>query len=141
MEAVVTGASGTVGSAVTRRLELAGWRVRMPDRAALSDERALRAMARGVGLAVHCAASRWNELEEGWRVNVDGAARLVDALVDGGCRLLVHLSTLSVYDDAAGPRFDEDSPLQAAPGDTYGFSKAEAERVILRAAPRGLDAV
>ena len=141
MEALVTGDSGTVGSAVTRRLEREGWQVRAPDRAALGDARALRAIARGVGLAVHCAASRSNDLAECRRVNVEGTARLVDALVEGGCRLLVHISTLSVYDDGAGPRFDEDSALQATPGDAYGFTKAEAERVVLGAAPRGLDAV
>jgi nucleoside-diphosphate-sugar epimerase len=78
-------------------------------------------------------------------VNVEGVSSLVDALIAGGCRLLVHISTLSVYDDTAGPEFDEDSRLWVDPpnpdGLPYGFTKAESERIIRRAESRGLAAV
>src|SRR6185436_7648345 len=100
--------------------------------------------ARGVDLTVHCAAAFSNDVDVCRRSNVEGVANLVDALLAGGCRLLVHVSTISVYDDAVGPDFDEDSALWSGDGDTdvYGRSKAESERIIAAAAAtRGLSAV
>ena len=105
-----------MGSAVTQRLAGAGYGVRTANRGALTDATALRALLDGVGLCVHCAASRSGELDECRRVNVDATARLVDAALAAGVPRLVHVSTLSVYDDAAGPEFDEDSALWTAPG-------------------------
>jgi nucleoside-diphosphate-sugar epimerase len=101
----------------------------------------LAAAASGVDLAVHCAAVVSNDLEECRRTNVQGTQNLVDALIACGCRLMVHVSTISAYDDAGAPNFDEDSPLWTAPADPYGFTKAEAERVVRAAASRGLSAV
>src|SRR5207237_1011278 len=79
----------------------------------------------GVDLAVHCAAAIFAGWAECRRTNVEGTRNLVDALAAGGCRRLVHLSTISVYDDGAGPAFDEDSPTWTRPDDPYGFTKAE----------------
>jgi nucleoside-diphosphate-sugar epimerase len=150
---LVTGASGAVGSAVVQRLSREGCRVRGLVRGAgaspagetvrgsLDDQATLRRAAAGVDLAVHCAAERSSDLEACLRANVDGVHNLIDALTAGGCRLLVHISTLSVYDDAGGPTFDEDSALWTEPSNAYGFTKAESERIIARAAARGLEAV
>src|SRR6476659_3556508 len=149
--ALVTGVSGNVGSAVAARLARAGWRVRGLVRGAgaspvgetvrgdLGDRVALIAAARGADLVAHCAAEFSDDVDACRRSNIDGVANLVDALSAAGRPRLVHMSTVSVYDDAAGPDFDEESPLWSGNGDAYPGSKAESERII--AAARGLEAV
>lgn len=153
---LVTGASGAVGAAVSARLAREGARVRGMARTArspgaadfaewaeadLADPSSLVAAARGADLAVHCAATRSSDRAEAERVNVTGVAALADALIRAGCRLVVHVSTLSVYDEAAGTEVDEESPLQASPDETYGFTKAASERILRAAAGRGLGSV
>jgi len=73
---------------------------------------------------------------------VDGTRCLVEALAAAGRRpRLVHISTVSVYDDAAGPEYDEESALWATTEGAYGFSKAEAERLLRTAAGRDLASI
>ncbi len=153
--AFVTGVGGNIGSVVAGRLAREGWRVRglvrggaspvgETVRGDLGDHRTLVEAARGAELTVHCAAAFSNDVEACRRSNVEGVANLVDALLAGGCPLLVHISTISVYDDAVGPDYDEDSALWSGDGDdnAYGRSKAESERIIsAAAATRGLSAV
>lgn len=89
--AFVTGASGFIGGALTRRLVADGWRVRglarsdaaanvIADRGAeavrgdLQDVAAMAAGARGCEVAFHCAATLgdWGSREEFERGNVQG---------------------------------------------------------------------
>jgi nucleoside-diphosphate-sugar epimerase len=142
-----------VGGAVAERLARDGLRVRglvrgagdapcgETVRGALADRAALAAAAGGADLCVHCAAERSGDVEACRRANIEGVANLVEALRAGGCRLLVHVSTVSAYDDAGGPDFDEDSPLWTGNGDPYGNSKAESERIVTAATAVGLAAV
>jgi 2'-hydroxyisoflavone reductase len=66
------------------------------------------------------------------------------ALLKGRCNRYVFVSTVAVYDPSAGPRFDEKSPLRAAPnpqteevtGPTYGPLKAECDRIVQAALGR-----
>ena len=137
----MTGATGAVGAAVVERFQRDEHEVRALVRGAerpagvetlrgdLTERPAVTAAVRGVDLAVHCAASRSADLAECQRVNVDGTRCLVEALAVERARL-VHISTVSVYADAAGPSYDEDSALATTPEDAYGFTKAQAERVI-----------
>jgi dihydroflavonol-4-reductase len=138
--ALVTGASGTVGSAVVRRLAVAGCRVRVVSRRELGEPAALWRAVRSSDVVVHCAGATFADLAECRRANVDTARNLVAAVLAARA-MLVHVSTISVYDDAAGPIFDENSPLWTAPANPYGFSKAEAERIVRGGAARGLSAV
>jgi len=142
-----------VGSAVATRFTHDGHRVRALVRNGaklpagesvpgdITDQGALALAARDVDLAVHCAAVVSDDLDLCQRINVQGTQNLIDALINARCRLLVHISTISVYDDAAGPDFDEESPLWSLPTNAYGFTKAEAERAVRRAGSRGLSAV
>ncbi|HXU00439.1 MAG TPA: NAD-dependent epimerase/dehydratase family protein [Polyangia bacterium] len=151
--ALVTGVTSNVGGAVASRLAREGWRVRGLVRGAgtspvgetargdLVDRGALLEAARGAELVAHCAAEFSDDVDACRRSNIEGVANVVDAVVAGGCRRLVHISTISVYDDAAGPDYDEESPHWSQDGGAYPGSKAESERIIAAAVGRGLDAV
>jgi nucleoside-diphosphate-sugar epimerase len=149
----VTGATGCLGSTLVARLARDGHEVRALSRgtgvagassivrADLGDRGAIVEAARDVDLAVHCAAAMSSDPDECRRVNIEGTRHVADGLLAGGRGALVHISTLSVYDDAAGPDYDEDSPLWTTPGDDYGSTKAEGERAVSSSAARGLPAV
>lgn len=151
--AAVTGAAGTVGSVVARRLAREGMAVRAlvrtppthdaeatpgvdPRLADLSDSNALRAALEGASLAVHCAAALTFDADQCRRTNIDGTRNLVEAAIDAGCERLVHVSTVSVYDPRRGLEFTEESPLMEEPLDWYGYSKAESERIVRAAGDR-----
>src|SRR5689334_13245883 len=149
--AAVTGATGTVGSVVARRLGREGARVRAVVRrelklhekadlpgvelrkAELSDRAALTEALRGVQLLVHCAAALSHDEADCRRGNIDGVRNLVEAAIAAGVGRLVQVSTVSVYDARKGPRFTEDSALWTEALDWYGYSKAESERIITAA--------
>jgi nucleoside-diphosphate-sugar epimerase len=155
MRVLVTGATGSIGSAVVDRLAGDGHSVRVLVRgdaspaaaeeivrADVTDKAAVRAAVGGAEAVVHCAASVSSDLAEALRVNVDGTRNITESLLlEQGRPAFVHISTLSVYDDAVGPTYDEDSALWTAPDSAYGFTKAEAERVVLAGVARGLRAI
>ena len=141
---LVTGAAGTVGSAVTKRLLARGARARAAVHrhapldgaetveADLTDVASLRRAVAGCDLVVHCAAAVSTDLAACQALNVDGVRNLLSAV---GERRLVHISTVSVYDFRQGLRVDEESPMWTEPLDPYGFTKAESERLIRAALP------
>lgn len=158
--ALVTGATGLLGSHVVERLAREGgeWHVR----ALVRDERAARwlaplgaaelvrgdaldatsveAAARGAGVVFHAAAAVTPR--GGWeayrRPNVDGTANAVRAAAAAGARLL-HVSSVAVYGPGAryahdGRATDERTPLAPLPeGAHYARSKRESEALVLAA--------
>jgi nucleoside-diphosphate-sugar epimerase len=151
--AFVTGGTGTVGSAVVQRLLRAGVMVRALVRSRdarvagaelvvgdLGDADALARAAFGADVVIHCAAALSDDPDECRRINVEGTQHVVDAALAARARL-IHLSTVSAYDDEHGTDFDEDSPLWTGPPEDYGRSKAEGERVVRTREDRGLIAV
>jgi nucleoside-diphosphate-sugar epimerase len=146
--ALVTGATGCVGRAVTAALARDGWTVRGLARAPapgfpaelvlgdIADAAAVRAAAAGCDAVVHLAS--WvhrvprgdADLADLRRSIVDGTRHVVAAA--GGARL-VHASTVAVYGSFPPQPADERTP--PAPDTAYGRSKLAAEE-LARAHPR-----
>jgi dihydroflavonol-4-reductase len=159
--AVVTGASGHVGANLVRVLLERGRSVRalihkqtraldgLPSqvvRADVLDRKSLIAAFAGADCVYHLAA----KVSVGWEpapvvsdINVAGTANVVEACLAVGVRRLVHFSSIQALAPGANT-VDEDCRLvDARDGGrgAYDIAKAEAERLVLAAVARGLDAV
>ena len=152
--ALVTGATGMLGSYIVRQLAQGGCAVRALVRrpadaewvrqlgaelaqGELADAHSLESAASGCDVVFHAAAaigpqSDWETFRVG---NVVGTANVVRACVQSDARL-VHISSTAVYGDSRyrlAP-VDETMPIPELPSaDAYGRSKQEAERVVLDA--------
>jgi nucleoside-diphosphate-sugar epimerase len=145
----ITGASGFVGRALSRRYETLGAEVLGVDLAADND-RAIVAgdisaagpwqlHAAGCDLFIHTAAVVSNAvaLDRSWRVNVLGTRRALDAAVRGGARRFVHFSSVRVFSDRDFPDgVDERHPVRTD-GNPYVDTKVAAEQVVLQAHAAG----
>lgn len=148
MIVAITGATGAVGRKLVERHVAAGDVVRALSRQTetalpsavevhqgdlASGEQALTRFVSGADVLYHCAA----EIHDPARmmeVNAGGTRNLVSA-AQGRIRRWVHLSSIAVYGAPERGVIREDAPPQ--PTDTYGRSKAEAEKVALDAAASG----
>ena len=158
--ALVTGATGLVGSHIVERLQRDGWVVRAlvrehADTTWLSahhvdlalgdvlDPVPFGAAAAGCDAIFHTAAAitprgGW----ESWRAtNIDGTANAIGAAESSGARLL-HLSSVAVYGPSGRYRrdgaTDEHSPLQPLPDRAYyARSKRDSESMVLAAHAEG----
>ena len=157
--ALVTGATGLVGSHIVERLITDGWTVRalvrdvsaaawLRDAGAelargdILDAASLRVAAAGCDTVFHCAArigasGSWDEFQ---RANIEGTRAVIDAAAAAKARL-VHTSSVAVYGGGARYRdtpTDEDTPL--APLDEHAYyarSKRESEHLVLDAHATG----
>jgi dihydroflavonol-4-reductase len=153
MRALVTGATGKVGNAVTRALAARGDDVRALVR---DPERARRWIPDGVEMVtgdVTVPASLSPAIEgcevvfnamglpEQWladesmfeRVNARGTENVVRAARDAGVRRVVQTSTIDVFDCEPGDRFDESRVADYPKGTVYERSKQHAEELALAA--------
>lgn len=146
--ALVTGATGCVGRAVTAALLRDGWTVRglartaAPDFPAdlvvgdVADPAAVRAAAEGCNCVVHLASWVHRIPRNGAdraalrRSIIDGTRNVVRAV--GGARL-VHASTVAVYGSFPTQPADEDAPT--APDSPYARAKLEAEDMVRAESP------
>lgn len=153
MKILITGATGKVGSRLTRRLALRGDYIRAlvrdPARAAslradrielvvadLRDTDSLSAAVRGIDVVVHCAAFfRGATPEQARAVNDLGTQRLAVAAHAARVKRFIFTSTGLVYGPTGGRLAREDDPC--APSAAYPVSKLAAERFLL--AMEGLD--
>ena len=155
MRALVTGATGQVGSHIVERLASDGWSVRalVRDRARASwleplgaelhggdvlDGERFTGAASGCDAIFHTAAAITPS--GGWetfrRTNIEGTQIAIDAAATAGAKL-VQISSVAVYGSSTRYRSvptDEDVPLPPLPeGAYYARSKRDSERMVLDA--------
>src|SRR5262245_54251275 len=157
---LVTGASGSLGKAIVKRLRADGHRVRVFVRRIpahpqdgvehcfgnLGDPEAVDRAVKGAEIVIHCGAAMkggWPEHKGG---TVVGTQNVIDACKKHGVRQLVHISSMSVIDWAGssgnGP-VSEAAALEPRPDErgAYTRAKLEAELLVSAAAANGLPAV
>lgn len=153
MKALVTGATGFVGSAVARRLLDAGMDVRVLVRPEsvqrniaglpveivtgdLNDEHSLRRAVRGCEALFHVAADYRLWVPDPatlYRTNVDGSRRLIRAAAEAGAKCIVYTSSVATLGiNADRTPADEATPvsLEHMVGH-YKRSKFLAEQAVL----------
>lgn len=89
----------------------------------------------GADVVYHLASAHL-EVKEGEsyfrRINVDGTRAVIAAAKEAGARRVVHVSTVGVYGQMTGERFDESSPTR--PTIPYERTKLEGEQAAREAA-------
>lgn len=162
MRALVTGATGFLGTHLTTALIAASVEVRALYRSesALAALRGLpvdarrgdvtdrasldAALAGGVDWVFHVAASTasWRpQFAEQQRINVAGTQHVLEAALTAGVRRFVHTSTVAVY-GFTDQTISERSPLLGRDSwHSYARTKTAAEDLVRAAIARGLDAV
>ncbi len=160
--ALVTGASGFIGSHLVERLLREGHEVRGLTRSAsrgapplpglewvegdICDEVAVKTAAAGVDTIFHLAAKvhETHEISQDGqayeRVNVGGTLNLLKAAESAAVRRLVLISSVKAMGE--GSHQEDDEETQPAPQTAYGRSKLKAEQAVRQAAlSSGLQAV
>jgi nucleoside-diphosphate-sugar epimerase len=147
--AFVTGASGFIGGALTKRLVAEGWTVNALARSEksakvvralgaaavkgdLDDTGAMEEGAKGADVAFHCAAhlGEWGTPSDFERVNVTGTINAVQAAKAAGVGRFVHVGTeAALMHGEPLVNVDETAPLQPDSKAVYARTKARAEQV------------
>ena len=167
MKTLVTGATGFVGSELTRQLLQEGANVRILRRATsqldllgeaaqhvehvlgdVTDPTSLREAMAGVGQVYHAAAYVGFGGRRDWallyQVNIRGTAHVIDAALEAGVQRLVHTSSIAALGrpERPGNPIDETAEWYPSSANTaYAVSKQDAEQEVHRGIAEGLDAV
>lgn len=157
MKALITGATGFLGGALTRRLKSMGWEVTASGRNPAKLDQLEREGVRTIQLDItqkdemttackeqeiifHCAAfpSPWGNYEKFYQANVIGTRNVVQACEANKVKRLIHVSTPSIYFDYKS-RTDvkENDPLPY-PVSNYAATKLLAEEEIDKGFANGL---
>lgn len=151
--ALVTGASGFIGTHILKRLAEEGVAARALVRpnsinagrligsgvevftADLADADAMLKACEGIDTVYHAGASTDNEWQSNEQATIIGTRNVLEAAKQQGVRKIVHLSTLAVYellDKPKGALITEDSPFHDQPRKmgAYSYCKIEAEKLI-----------
>jgi len=155
--ALVTGATGFVGSHLAERLSARGWQVRALVRPT-SDTTLLTGLgaecvegtltqdsvasaAAGCEVVYHLAAATFERDEQSFiRANVDGTRGVANGAAAGGARRLVYLSSYA----ACGPSLPERPRVhdaEPAPITAYGRTKLAGETLVRAAGEAGIETV
>lgn len=142
----VTGATGFLGGALTRRLAAEGVAVRALVRNAqkaealreiqsiemvagdLQDEAALHRLTEGCSVVFHVAAALGGPLAHQERSNIEGTRRVAQAAGENGVTRMVYVSSIAVYGYGISGIITEETP--AKPGQVaYNITKLQGEQV------------
>lgn len=148
--ALVSGATGFLGSRLAAMLAEQGYRVRALARSTsdlsrlaklgveivigdVGDPASLTRAAAGQRVVFHTAGlvTDWGPADKFMTVNRDGTANVIAACQGAGVSRLVHISSLTVLGlPRDGRLIDERSPYAVAPPDPYTRSKIAAEQLV-----------
>lgn len=164
MQALLTGATGFLGTHIARRWVAAGHELRVIYRserklahlgdlpyeavqADLEDKAALRAACRGCQVVFHTAAKvdYWRDEDESalWRVNVEGARNVFAAAQAAGVERVIFTSSAASIGIVPGRACADETTSLRLPRKRfpYAWSKLEAEAVAAEFVQRGLNIV
>ncbi len=150
----VTGAGGSLGKVLARRLVRHGYRVKAlvrkeADAGALRslgaspivgdvrDKDSLKELVRGCEIVFHLAAWMGEPFDEelAYAVNVGGTEGVIQTAAEAGARRVVLASSIAVYGPVREGLVTEETPLRSV-GDLYGDTKIAAERAAWHEAGR-----
>jgi dihydroflavonol-4-reductase len=160
MVIAVTGASGHVGFNLCGALVAKGFKVRAlvhNHRKELStlpvelftgdllDSSSLEGFLSGVDIVYHLAARISIAGDPGgvvWKTNVEGTRNILELALRHKVNRFIHFSSIHAFNQyPLNEPLDETRPLVTSDGMIYDQSKAEAERMVMAAATRGLNAL
>ena len=167
MIALITGATGFLGSYIARQLLAEGryttirairrtektseWTADIADKiewrtADLTDIFSLEDAMQGVQHVYHAAAAisfDSNDHRAMLKTNIEGTANVVNAALACGVTKFTHVSSVAALGrNAASTFFDENNKWQTDPlNTTYGISKFNAEQEVWRGSAEGLNVV
>ena len=157
MKALITGATGFLGGALTRRLHSMGWDVtalgRNPKKLnqledegihalliELKDKKALADVCKDQEIVFHCAAlpSPWGNFETFYQANVIGTRNVIRGCEEHHVKRLVYVSTPSLYFDYNSRTDVKETDPLPEPVSNYSATKILAEQELDEAFARGL---
>lgn len=164
MRVLVTGASGFIGSASVRMLQVRGYEAiaavrrqtnNLPDKVRccpITDIEAgtdWRSALDNIDTVIHAAARAHivrdisaEPLKEYRKVNVDGSLRLARQAAEAGVRRLIFISSIKVNGEQTAPGVPFRADSEPAPRGAYGISKLQAEQGLQAlAAEAGMEVV
>jgi nucleoside-diphosphate-sugar epimerase len=156
MKALVTGATGFIGSHLVDVLLERNWEVRAMARRSsafdnlenaggaetvlgdVRDPDSLRSAAKGADAVFHCAAlvGEWGAPRDYHEINVTGIRNMIDAARAAGVARFIHVSSVAVHGNEGHRDTTEDAPIRKS-GVLYNDSKAEAETLLWAAHEQG----
>ena len=161
MKVLVTGATGFLGGALTRRLHGMDVQVtalgRNPDALACLEQQQIKTVSadlvetetivdacQGQEVVFHCGAlsAPWGKPQDFYNANVIGTENIIRGCEENRVKRLVHVSTPSIY-FGYEPRFNvrEDADLPQKPANEYARTKRMAEMRVDEAFQRGLPVI
>jgi nucleoside-diphosphate-sugar epimerase len=157
MKALVTGATGFLGGALTHRLKNMNWDVTALGRnnskldeletfgvkaehVDLKDKSGLTETFKDQEIVFHCAAfpSPWGNYEKFYQANVIGTRNVVEACAVNRIKRLVYVSTPSIYFDYKSRINVKETDLLPEPVSNYAATKLLAEEEVDKAFANGL---
>ena len=156
MKALVTGATGFIGSFLVEELLARNYEVRamvrdtsslanLPNAAAaervkgdVRDPDSLRRAVRGADIIFHCAAlvGEWGAPRDYQAINVTGMENMINAAEDAGVARFIDVSSVAVHGNEGHDRSTEGAPVRKT-GVLYNDSKVDAERLVWHAHEQG----
>ena len=157
MKALVTGGTGFLGGALTRRLKNMGWDVTALGRNIskldqleaegirvlqldLKEKNVIVDACKNQEIVFHCAAlpSPWGNFEAFYQANVIGTRNVIRGCEDHKVKRLVHVSTPSLYFGYSSRMNVKETDALPEPVSNYAATKILAEQELDEAFERGL---